>query len=893
MLEARLICHTHWDREWYLTQSQFRPSLVRLIDGLLDLAENAPDYLSFMLDGQTIALEDYLQIKPYNRDRLVSAVQRGKIIIGPWYILPDELLISGESHIRNFLTGAKIAKDFGPTMKVGYLPDSFGHPAQMPQILQGLGLDTIVFWRGASNEMDKTEFYWQAPDGESTVFCVNMPNGYATAARLGTPCEDTLLHLNGIMDVLGPKASTNLILLMNGSDHLHAEKRIPEIIAAFNARYSDKKITFSTMEGFLEELRSRVPADLKTFTGNLCYGDKTILLGSTTSTRVYLKQANHMVQKKLERYLEPIIVHERLLGGGFDFTGYQHHLSKLLLENHPHDSICGCSVDKLHDEMETRFMVLEQLEDQLYDDTIVRLQGEESIKADAQLMVFEPNQDSLLSYAEVEVLFDRIQKQSLDYFRSSTKELPGKLKPIPKNIRAEDENGNSIPCFMLSAEPCEYSLHFSDFDQPQVFHANMVKLGLMLPPMSYGAHTIYLYKCDASVSANSAKYPQKTEPVIENEYYKINFQKTAFEVLDKKTGKLHKNFHAFVDVGDAGDEYSYSWPDNDRQVSLEDVQEVLCKEQSEFCTSITVKGNLRLPAKLTQDRKSRSDELVDCPFTTTLTLYKNIDIIDIETEIDNRAEDHRLQVEFPSGSFSEYSSGSAHFDVTRHLIDKPVPDKWEEYPLSTALTHGFADAGSDACGISLASHGIVEYEAVNRGKESFLRLTLLRCVGWLSRPDLNSRTVNGGWECETPGGQCKGVHNFRYSVIYRNGSWREAGTFGRVDRALHPVRISQPYQALKYGGNPLSFISSLPPLIRLSALKPSAEGDGMIVRFYSLDKEERTIRLPMPEEVARVRLVTLAEKHINDLPIGKDRMVELLVRPGKIISLELSAQVQI
>ena len=255
MLEAHLISHSHWDREWYLTRLQFRPGLVRLIDGLLELAENAPDYASFMLDGHTAALEDYLEIKPYNRERLTSAIQRGKIIIGPWYILPDELLISGESHIRNFITGRNVAKEFGPTMKAGYLPDSFGHPSQMPQILNGLGLDSIIFWRGASNEMDKTEFYWQAPDGESTVLCVNMPNGYCTAACMGPDVEDAIKRLNLAMDSLGSQSSTNLLLLMNGSDHLHAEQNIPEIIEAFNATTKDRRIVFSTMEDFLSDLR--------------------------------------------------------------------------------------------------------------------------------------------------------------------------------------------------------------------------------------------------------------------------------------------------------------------------------------------------------------------------------------------------------------------------------------------------------------------------------------------------------------------------------------------------------------------------------------------------------------------------------------------------------------
>ena len=145
-MKAHMICHTHWDREWYLTREEFRTKLVRLIDGLLDIIDNVPEYVSFMLDGQTIVIEDYLEIKPYNRERLFAALKAGKIICGPWYILPDELLISGEAHIRNYMKGAQVVEEAGKKMEIGYLPDSFGHPAQMPQIIEGLGMNAMIFW---------------------------------------------------------------------------------------------------------------------------------------------------------------------------------------------------------------------------------------------------------------------------------------------------------------------------------------------------------------------------------------------------------------------------------------------------------------------------------------------------------------------------------------------------------------------------------------------------------------------------------------------------------------------------------------------------------------------------------------------------------------------------
>lgn len=155
-----MVTTTHWDREWYMDFQKTRIRLVHLIDEWMRVLNDDPESAPFMMDGQTLPLEDYLQVKPHNREKLTHYIREGRIIIGPWYILPDEILISGESHIRNYLLGTRIAKDFGADkMQIGYLPDSFGHPSQMPQILSGLGMDTIIFWRGATREMDKTEFF--------------------------------------------------------------------------------------------------------------------------------------------------------------------------------------------------------------------------------------------------------------------------------------------------------------------------------------------------------------------------------------------------------------------------------------------------------------------------------------------------------------------------------------------------------------------------------------------------------------------------------------------------------------------------------------------------------------------------------------------------------------
>jgi len=158
---AFIVPHTHWDREWYQTFQQFRIRLIDLINNLIDILENDKTFSDFTLDGQTIVLEDYLEIHPESREVLKKHITEGRIHVGPWHILPDEFLVSAESIVRNLFLGHKIAFEFGSVMKIGYIPDPFGYITQMPQILRGFGINSIIFWRGIEYDQSQgNEFIW-------------------------------------------------------------------------------------------------------------------------------------------------------------------------------------------------------------------------------------------------------------------------------------------------------------------------------------------------------------------------------------------------------------------------------------------------------------------------------------------------------------------------------------------------------------------------------------------------------------------------------------------------------------------------------------------------------------------------------------------------------------
>src|SRR5579864_3620014 len=234
-LNIILVPHTHWDREWYQTFQQFRMRLVHVVNSLLDLLDSDPKFTHFMLDGQTIVLDDYLEVQPEQEERLKRHIRAGRILVGPWYLQPDEFLVSGESLIRNLQIGLQRAAEFGEPMRIGYVPDCFGHIAQLPQILQGFGIESAVFWRGVGAEARKSEFYWTAPDGSSVlVLHLADPGGYSNARVMPLSPAEFATRTELLASQILPKATTSTLLFMNGSDHLEPQNGLPATIEAAN-----------------------------------------------------------------------------------------------------------------------------------------------------------------------------------------------------------------------------------------------------------------------------------------------------------------------------------------------------------------------------------------------------------------------------------------------------------------------------------------------------------------------------------------------------------------------------------------------------------------------------------------------------------------------------------
>src|SRR6266446_5302076 len=388
-LNIIIVPHTHWDREWYQTFQQFRVRLVHAVDKLLDILDRDNQFSYFMLDGQTIVLEDYLEVRPEQEERLKKYTRSGRIQVGPWYLQPDEFLVSGESLVRNLQIGLQRAADFAKPMRVGYVPDCFGHIAQLPQILRGFGIDNAVFWRGVGADAQKSEFYWAAPDGTRVlVVYLADPRGYSNAAVMPLTPEEFATRVEVLSANLLPKVTTNTLLFMNGSDHLEPQDGLPEVIASANGvlaainpeherilthhrgqngdepRYDCIHIQIGTLPQYVEVIRQHLEhthgTALQTLDGEMRSSQYAHLLPAVLSTRMWIKQQNTALEHLLERWVEPLTAWAWKLGAPYP-QGLVRLAWKYLLQNHPHDSICGCSIDQVHRENSVRFAQSQQV----------------------------------------------------------------------------------------------------------------------------------------------------------------------------------------------------------------------------------------------------------------------------------------------------------------------------------------------------------------------------------------------------------------------------------------------------------------------------------------------------------------------------------------------------
>jgi alpha-mannosidase len=390
-----VVSHTHRDREWYLTFQQFRFRLVHMLDRLLDLLDGDPDYCFFTLDGQTIVLEDYLSIRPEQEERIRRLVHSGRLLIGPWYILPDEFLEGPEAMVRNLLLGRRGCRRFSaepqPMERIGYIPDPFGHISQLPQIAAGFGMEALCFWRGVGDA--PTEFRWAAPDGTERLV-LHLRESYSNGAWFAIDEEGFVRDLAAARDALAPYAPSSHLLVMQGTDHMESRADLPARMQAADAALGDR-VLHSTLPAYLAAVQSELGEDglaaLPLRQGEMRSPERAHLLPAVLSARTWIKQWNARCEALLTRWAEPFSALAEQVTGNTGQRGFLRQSWDWLLQNHPHDSICGCSVDQVHAEMRTRFAWSEQIAEQVTGASLEAIAAHVDTQDRSRIVVFNPS----------------------------------------------------------------------------------------------------------------------------------------------------------------------------------------------------------------------------------------------------------------------------------------------------------------------------------------------------------------------------------------------------------------------------------------------------------------------------------------------------------------------
>lgn len=984
MRTLHVISHTHWDREWYRTFQQFRIRLVHLIDGLLDLLEQDPNFKHFMLDGQTIVLDDYLLMRPEKENILHQHIQNGRILIGPWHILPDMFLVGPEAHIRNLLQGEQTTRRFGPKMMVGYIPDPFGHPAQVPQILRGFGINTCCVWRGLDDQ--PVEFWWRGPDG-SRVLMIYLRDSYSNGASL--PTDDPPAFTQAITrlgESLAAHSVADDYLIMLGTDHMEPPPKTSAAITYANNAQHDWHVIHSTLPTYLAALHDSVDlGSLPIVKGELRASKRMHLLPGVLSTRMWIKQRNRASENLLIRWVEPFTTFAALLDDQGELShiaaGYLRHPAnlvrqawRLLMENHPHDSICGCSLDQVHEEMKPRFDQVDQISEELIQLSLVRLAGEVHTQADlteglAAIVVFNPLAFKRSDVVRVELVlppdvsgFEIIDEKG-DVLTHETlglgaqelvnaKMTPADLRTAFGMISEGRVMGMGIQTFTIrrigdegylevtfsQAEPdkgtweravrevqeqlADPSLRglqvvartadviqvvFTAPDVPglgwrtffvllkekQSSPVSIPKLMRILLPLVGRLTSTHL---GTALLARLQPNPANQPPyMIENEFFSVEVEPSGtISIKDKRDGHLYSGINRFTDGGDCGDTYNYSPPFKDSFVTAQSKH--ISVQRGAVQQHLIIDLILHIPARLNPNRQSRSSERVEIPIRSIITLTPGLPRVDIHSEIDNRAYDHRLRVHFPTPFHVNQVVYDGHFMIDHRSLHLPEFDRqtWVEDPRPEVPQRAYTHVASIDGGFTLANRGLPEIEAIDTSHGVELALTLLRCVGWLSRDDYITRRGNAGTTLETPGAQMIGKWSFDYAICPHppNSNAFPHEFAYAFETPLRAICTSLHSGILPSKG---TFVSievdtkgnhDRSAAFILSAIKQAEDGKGWLLRGFNASNEPVTIHVRPNFRSSIVSLVNLAEQHLTDLVTDHDTgLVSLDVGGNQIITL--------
>lgn len=810
--------HMHWDREWYFTTEESRILLVNNMEEILTRLEQDDEYKYYVLDGQTAVLEDYFAVVPENRPRVKALVERGKLIIGPWYTQTDTTIVSGESIVRNLMYGIRDCMAFGEPMKIGYLPDSFGMSGQLPHIYNGFGITRALFWRGCSERhgTDKTEFLWQSTDGSEVTTQV-LPLGYAIGKYLPEDEAGLRKRLDSYFDVLENASVTKEILLPNGHDQMPLQQNIFAVMDKLREIYPQRQFGMSRFEDVFEHIEAR-RGELATLKGEFIDGKYMRVHRTIGSTRMDIKIAHARIENKIVNILEPLATLAWALG--FDYHhGLLEKMWKEILKNHAHDSIGCCCSDKVHREIVSRFELAEDMADNLSRFYMRKIVDNMPQSDTDKLVMF-----NLMPWPREEVMNTTIRLRASQF-------------------RLLDEKGNEIPYFISSSRELDPGLidrqivHYGNYEPFMEFD---IQLNQILPSMGYRTLLI-----EPNVAGKMLSPLENTESLLENAFWQIDLNDDGtLRLRDKETGLIYDRVLEIEESSDDGDEYDYS-PSREewRLTSAQGEHEVEVVHEGWRSRAI-IHHRLAVPANLAERSARQRKGSLDVAFEVTLT--HNSRRIDVDVRLDNQADDHRVRVLIPTPfTTQEVLSDTQFGSITRPVQDPAMEnwqeEGWKEAPVPVWNLLNYAVLRERRNGLALFTEGLREFEVVGENKKAFA-LTLLRGVGLLGKEDLLLRPGRpSGIKLPVPDSQVRGQLTCHFSLFSFSGTPENAGVAQQAKSWLTPVQCYNkiPWDVMKLNCSSFttpesySLLALSPTGCVLSALKKAEDRDELILRLFN------------------------------------------------------------
>lgn len=815
--EIKILMHTHWDREWYFTKDETQVLLRNHMFQVIEFLEANEDII-YILDGQSVMLDDFIEFAPKWKVRVEALVKRGALRIGPWYTQTDLLLVHGESIIRNLYYGMKKALEYGNVMKVGYAPDTFGHSSQMPQIYKQFGIESSFFWRGFSElKAEKSDFIWKGIDG-STIFGINLATGYQGAKYLESDIDELKARMDKILKVLDHYSATPQRLIMNGHDQMPIQKNIHDIMDKIKTLYPNDSVEISDFESYVDGLRDK---NLEVVEGELVHSKHARIHRTINSTRMDIKLLNTELEYKLYNILEPLAI----MGTELNID-YPHEIFekcfKTLFGTHAHDSIGGCNSDSVNKDIKQRLLQVKEIVDtqiELY----MRLISMAGKNKDENVITMY----NCLPYRRDN------EKVELELI---TRTSDFKIFLDGKKINYLLLNQEITDAGLIDRQVAARLLDIKVFRSKISFTVDTID-GLEIKYLTYEEGENYTLNNNITV-----------ENSIENSFYKLEIKENSLNLFNKVSNEYLEDVFYIETSGDGGDSYDYSPPYIDI---------VFNSKNSTISNIKTLKGDKEeilfydLEFNLPKNQNSRDTKTIDTRvvFHVELSLGES-EIVKVKINHRNSVEDTRFRAVLNTQIKTDRVESDSHLCV----VNKPVyfekelsiwqEDKWAEKPVSIETFNSYVSLKDENRERTIFSYGLKEYEVVDGN----IYITLFRTFSHLGKRELINRPGRpSGIEIPTPDNQLKDIEfNFNLAFSFVKGKKNNSQ---KAKEFLTPVLA---YQLKEFNRFNLNYPNTLKRIENkynlelgncvVSAINMGEDENYIFIRLFNPNNEIETLR---------------------------------------------------